>query len=155
MSAAAATTLVVDDEGIVRHLVRRILEPDLCEVVEAEDAETALRLIQTGETPIDVVLTDLVMPGIDGFDLVHVLADHRPDLTVICMSGFPGAAAQEKLAVPFVPKPFTFESLRGALEPLLARSRELGEPSPAAAAVDLVAAALERRLRRPGGLPPS
>jgi DNA-binding NtrC family response regulator len=164
MSAAAATTLVVDDEGIVRHLVRRMLEPDLCEVVEAEDGEAALRLIQSHEAPIDVVLTDLVMPGIDGYDLVHVLADHRPDLAVVCMSGFPGAAAREKLAVPFVPKPFTVEALRGALEPLLARSRELRDQSRAAharaherraAAVDLVAAALELRRRRPEGLLPS
>jgi CheY-like chemotaxis protein len=53
VSAPAPTTLVVDDEGIVRHLVRRMLEPGFCEVVEAEDGETALR-------PIDVVLTDLV-----------------------------------------------------------------------------------------------
>jgi DNA-binding NtrC family response regulator len=164
MSAAPATTLVVDDEGIVRHLVRRMLEPDVCEVIEAEDGETALRLIQSRDGTIDVVLTDLVMPGIDGYDLVHVLADHRPDLGVVCMSGFVVAAAREKLAVPFVPKPFTVEALRAALAPLLARSRELREGSRtareraaerSAVAVDLVAAALELRRRRPEGLLPS
>ena len=62
----AATALVVDDESMVRHLVRRILEPEVCGVVEVDDGETALRLIQRRADSIDVVVTDLVMPGIDG-----------------------------------------------------------------------------------------
>ena len=61
----AATALVVDDESMVRHLVRRILEPEVCGVVEVDDGETALRLIQRRADSIDVVVTDLVMPGID------------------------------------------------------------------------------------------
>ncbi len=160
MSAATATTLVVDDEDTVRHLVRRMLEPEVCEVVEAHDGETALRLIQSRAAAIDVVLTDLVMPGIDGYDLVRVLADHRPDLAVVCMSGFTRPAVRGQLAVPFVPKPFTIEALRATLEPLLIKGRELRQQSQAvrdrageqrAAAVDLVAAAIELRRRRPEG----
>ena len=46
----AATALVVDDEPVVRHLVRRILEPEMCGVLEVEDGETALRLIQRRPT---------------------------------------------------------------------------------------------------------
>ena len=73
---------------------------------------------------IDLVLTDLIMPGIDGFDIVHVLAENCPDLPVVCMSGFATqAAAGQRLPVPFVPKPFTVEKLRRAVEPLLARRR--------------------------------
>jgi two-component system cell cycle sensor histidine kinase/response regulator CckA len=163
MSAALATALVVDDEEIVRHLVHRMLEPEVCRVVEAEDGESALRLIQRDGPAIDVVLTDLVMPGIDGFDIVRVLAEHRPDLPVVCMSGFPTqAAAGRGLPVPFVPKPFTIEALHGAITPLIARSREVRRESEAAldraahgraAAVDLVAAALELRRRRAEGAP--
>src|SRR5262249_59773238 len=63
-----ATALVVDDEPMVRHLVRRILEPEICSVVDVEDGETALRLLQRQADSIDLVLTDLSMPGIDGFD---------------------------------------------------------------------------------------
>ena len=170
MSAALATALVVDDESMVRMLVRRMLEPDLCAVVEADNGEAALRLIELGQPAIDVVLTDLVMPGIDGFDIVQVLARHRPELPVVCMSGF-AAASRERLTVPFVPKPFSLETLRGALEPCIARSRKLrqqavdgrhqagaGRPvsegprriSDAALveALDLVAAALELRRQR-------
>jgi DNA-binding NtrC family response regulator len=169
MSAETATVLVVDDESMVRTLVRRMLEPGVCAIVEAEDGESALRLIERGQPAIDAVLTDLVMPGIDGFDIVTVLARYRPDLPVLCMSGF-ASVAGNRLTVPFLRKPFTLETLRAALEPVLARSRELrslagdgrrraGEErasgrirrvSGAARgdALDLVAAALELRRQR-------
>ena len=170
MSAALATALVVDDERMVRMLVRRMLEPEVCAIVEADNGEAALRLIELGRPAIDVVLTDLVMPGIDGFDIVRVLARHRPELPVVCMSGF-AAAAREELTVPFVPKPFSVEVLRGALEPAIARTRQLRQrpkegrlqagaeraaSGPArrisgaafSSALDLVAAALELRRQR-------
>ena len=172
MSAATATTLVVDDESLVRMLVRRMLEPEVCAVVEAENGVSALRLIERGEPAIDVVLTDLVMPGLDGFDIVTVLARHRPELPVVCMSGF-AAVTREQLPVPFVPKPFSIEVLRAALEPILAQARELRHASAdsrlragrerAASerirrvsdatrtdALDLVAAAFELRRQRAG-----
>ena len=101
-----------------------MLEPDVCNVVEAEDGESALRLIERGQPAIDAVLTDLVMPGIDGFDLITVLGRHRPDLPVVCMSGFASASARQ-LSVPFIPKPFSHEVLRATLELMLARSRGL------------------------------
>jgi two-component system cell cycle sensor histidine kinase/response regulator CckA len=151
LSVERATLLVVDDEGMVRALVRRMLEPEVCGVVEAEDGEAALRLIERGQSAIDVVLTDLVMPGIDGFDIITVLARHCPGLPVICMSGFASVAAS-RLTVPFIPKPFSLESLRAGVEPMLARSRELGQTAldgrPRAGAMDLVAAALELRRQR-------
>jgi two-component system cell cycle sensor histidine kinase/response regulator CckA len=143
-----ATVLVVDDESMVRTLVRRMLEPGMYSVVEAEDGESALRLIERGQPAIDVVLTDLVMPGIDGFDIVTVLARHRPDLPVVCMSGFASASASQ-LSVPFIPKPFSLEELRETLERVLARSRELRQ---VATDGDLVAAA--RELRRQRAEPP-
>jgi DNA-binding NtrC family response regulator len=170
MSMDRATVLVVDDESMVRTLVRRMLEPDMYNVVEAEDGESALRLIERGQQAIEVVLTDLVMPGIDGFDIVAVLARHRPDLPVICMSGF-ASVSTSQLTVPFIPKPFSLEVLRATLEMVLARSRELPQvaadgrrrasqergtserlrrASDAARtdALDLVAAALELRRER-------
>lgn len=158
MSAAAATALVVDDEGMVRQLVRRMLEPELCRVMEAEDGETALRLIERNPGAIDVVLTDLLMPGIDGFDVVQVLTSHHPDLPVVCMSGFANQAlAGRRLEVPFVAKPFTVEVLRTTLEPLIERSRKArGVPEAEcrraaegrSTAVDLVGEAIELHRRR-------
>jgi two-component system cell cycle sensor histidine kinase/response regulator CckA len=144
MSMDTATVLVVDDESMVRTLVRRMLELGMYSVVEAEDGESALRLIERGQPAIDVVLTDLVMPGIDGFDIVTVLARHRPDLPVVCMSGF-ASVSTSQLTVPFIPKPFSLEVLRETLVRVLARSREL---RPVATDGDLVAAALELRRQR-------
>jgi two-component system, cell cycle sensor histidine kinase and response regulator CckA len=144
LSMDPATVLVVDDESMVRTLVRRMLEPGVYSVVEAEDGESALRLIERGQPAIDVVLTDLVMPGIDGFDIVAVLARHCPDLPVICMSGF-ASALTSQLTIPFLPKPFSLEVLHATLESVLARSREVPQ---VAADGDLVAAALELRRQR-------
>ena len=165
-----ATVLVVDDESMVRTLVRRMLEPGMCSVVEAEDGESALRLIERGQPAIDVVLTDLMMPGVDGFDIITVLGRHRPDLPVVCMSGF-ASVPTSQLTVPFIPKPFSLESLRSGLEPMLARSREVRQMAvegrrrasqergasarlrresgaTRTGAMDLVAAALELRRQR-------
>ncbi len=153
MSMDPATVLVVDDESMVRTLVRRMLEPGIWNVVEAEDGESALRLIERGQPAIDVVLTDLVMPGIDGFDMITVLGRHRPDLPVVCMSGFATVSAS-KLSVPFIPKPFSLEGLSATLEQVLARSRELrqvaadGRRRASTDALDLVAAALELQRQR-------
>jgi DNA-binding NtrC family response regulator len=123
---STATALVVDDEPMVRHLVRRILEPDVCGVLDVETGEAALRLIQQRPESIDVVLTDLAMPGIDGFDVVDVLTRFRPDLPVVCMSGYANQlSASRRLAVPFVQKPFTTEALLGAVAPLIERSKAL------------------------------
>jgi two-component system cell cycle sensor histidine kinase/response regulator CckA len=158
VSAPPATALVVDDEGMVRQLVRRMLEPEVCRVMEAEDGETALRLIERNLETIDVVVTDLLMPGIDGFDVVQVLARQCPDLPIVCMSGFANQAlAGRRLNVPFVAKPFTAEVLRGTLAPLIERSRKARRLSEClrarkvqVAAVDLVAQALELHRRRFG-----
>jgi CheY-like chemotaxis protein len=174
----AATALVVDDEPMVRHLVRRILEPEVCGVVEVEDGEKALRLIERARESIDVVLTDLAMPGIDGFDVVDVLSRHLPDLPVLCMSGYVSpATATGRLDVPFLQKPFTAEALCDAVLPLiergqavraLARAEKQRAPDERAAsgllrrgsqenliaAVDLVAAARALRASRANPAPP-
>jgi two-component system cell cycle sensor histidine kinase/response regulator CckA len=151
MRPTTTITLVVDDESVVRQLVRRILEPAVCRVMEAADEETALRLIERGRPAVDLVLTDLRMPGIDGLELMEVLAAHRPGLPVVCMSGFATVSAGPRPEVPFVAKPFTAESLRKTVEPLLARPRP-GDPPAEPGAVDLVAAALllqRQRAQRP------
>ena len=171
MITAPATALIIDDEVMVRRLVRRMLEPEVCQVVEAGDGEAGLRVIERSSDMIDVVLTDLLMPGIDGYDVVDVLAAYRPDLPVACMSGFANhTSVGRRLLVPFIPKPFDAESLRALLEPLLAQARALREPAKAdglqsveqrsaaqnlrrraeavRTAIDLVAAAHELRRRR-------
>jgi DNA-binding NtrC family response regulator len=147
--------LVIDDEIMVRRLVRRMLEPEVCRVVEAGDGEAGLRLIERHDG-ISVVLTDLLMPGIDGYDVVEVLTVHRPELALACMSGFAShTSVGRRLLVPFIPKPFDAESLRALLLPLLARSPGVRTGVPRShsnedddGAPDLVAAAHALRRQR-------
>ena len=177
MSVAPATMLVIDDEIMVRHLVRRMLEPEVCRVIEAGDGEAGLRLIERERETIDVVLTDLLMPGIDGYDVIEVLRTHHPELPVACMSGFAShTSIGRRRLTPFIPKPFDAETLRALLQPLIARARALraaahadrervaGEVQLARElrrrsdanreeAIDLVAAAQALRRQRAGGSP--
>src|SRR5436190_16587270 len=86
--------LIVDDDPVHRELAGRYLEglPDLV-VQSASNGRDALRRLRTGD--VDVVLTDLYMPGMDGLDLVGSIHDERPGLPVILMTSF----GSEQLAV--------------------------------------------------------
>ena len=123
-----ATVLVVDNETVIRSLVRRTLEADDFQVEEAEDGESALALIQSRQDPFDLVLTDLSMPGIDGRQLSETLARYRPDLAVLCMSGKPDAVPRigsSDTPVRVMLKPFTAEALYHAVRDAITRSADL------------------------------
>ena len=127
-SASAAihgrTILVVDDDLRTRTMLRTRLETAGCIVAEAADGASAQRLYY--ESPTDVVLTDLAMPGMDGAELIAELRRHRPQARVIAISGsFVGnrdellSEAKRLGAVRALPKPFTtgqlFDAIRIAL----------------------------------------
>jgi CheY-like chemotaxis protein len=78
--------LVVDDETLLRGVVRRALESSEISVVEAPDGEDALALLDRGVT-VDLVLTDFMMPRISGLQVMAVLARYRPGLPIIGMTG--------------------------------------------------------------------
>ncbi len=158
------TILVIEDDEGVRRMVRRLLEGDGHLVLEAEDGQIGLALIETHPGQLDLVLTDVDMPRIDGITVAEVLAALRPLLGVICMSGGVGEGRFLERLGPrseaFLPKPFTPETLARVLGDELARSQELAARAEAqqtvtreyaveqklVAAVDLVAAA--HRLQR-------
>lgn len=123
-----ATVLVVDNETVMRSLVRRTLEAEDFEVEEAKDGEDALALIQTREPPFDLVLTDLSMPGIDGRQLSETLARYRPSMAVLCMSANPDAVPRigsSDTPVRVMLKPFTAEDLYHAVRDTITRSVDL------------------------------
>src|SRR5688572_2494492 len=116
----SATVLVVDDEPQVRQLVRRILEVDpSCSVVEADDGDTALGLIERDDPPLDLVLTDLIMPRVGGLAVLGSLRMHRPDLPVLVMSGVAPEARTlrvlEEYRTRVIPKPFNLDALNAAV----------------------------------------
>jgi CheY-like chemotaxis protein len=109
------TILVVDDEAQVRNLARDILVGAGYRVLEAEDGESALRIAEEHSGAIHVVLTDVMMPGINGKQLGDRLLALRPDIKTIFMSGRAAEVISDAgVLIPvdaFVAKPFTVERL--------------------------------------------
>jgi signal transduction histidine kinase/CheY-like chemotaxis protein len=117
------TLLLVEDEAPVRESVRRLLEGNGYTVIEAQDAAEALRLFDQSSTEIDLVLTDLTMPGMGGYELVEHLRARNPALRVVFMSGYaerPPASNQAPLKdTGYVEKPFSVETLMQRLREVL------------------------------------
>jgi two-component system cell cycle sensor histidine kinase/response regulator CckA len=109
--------LVVDDELVVRSVVRRLLERRGWAVIESETAEQALEVLADASTRIDVVLCDLNLPGISGSALCSRIVTMRPELAsrLVLTSGDPRAAAaeleRESLHCPVLEKPFSLVDL--------------------------------------------
>jgi DNA-binding response OmpR family regulator len=82
------TILLVEDDDHVRGSVRRILEHYGYQVLEAYDAQSALGLVQQNAVTYDLVLTDIMMPGLSGRDLVERLQALKPKVKVLFMSGY-------------------------------------------------------------------
>ena len=120
---ACGAVLLVEDETVVRELLRDVLFAAGHEVLVAADGEQALALAASHSGPIDLLLTDLVMPGISGRDLAERLLETR-DLIVVYMSGYTEDAivhhgVREAGAI-FLQKPFTLDEVRGTVGSLLA-----------------------------------
>lgn len=104
------TILIVEDEAAVRRLVHRILSGAGYTVRVAENHSEALSVVEESAGAVDLLLTDVVMPGLSGPDLADELRGQQPGLKVLYMSGY-----TEKLSVaegaPFIGKPFSTEGL--------------------------------------------
>ncbi|SDO67450.1 hybrid sensor histidine kinase/response regulator [Desulforhopalus singaporensis] len=106
--------LVVDDEKVIREGVERALGKKGYEVVKAEDGKRGLELL--GEHDFDIVLTDLMMPGLDGFAVLEWIRENQPHIQVIVITGFAtvtkAVTAMKQGAFDFVGKPFTPDYIR-------------------------------------------
>ncbi|BCS35342.1 hypothetical protein TBR22_A45690 [Luteitalea sp. TBR-22] len=120
--AGPAVVLVVEDEASVLRLVRRVLEAEAMVVLSAQDAEEALLLADQHGGAIDLLLTDVVMPGMNGLELAQRVLPHRPGMRVLFMSGYADHAVVQRDIIdagrPFLQKPF-------APDRLLARVKEV------------------------------
>jgi DNA-binding NtrC family response regulator len=113
-AGSAALVLVVDDETAVRRFACRVLDRAGYGVLEATDGAEALELIQSGSAALEAVVSDIVMPRMNGVELMQALALSQPDLPVILMSGYATEALIELgIASPcsILPKPFSAERL--------------------------------------------
>jgi PAS domain S-box-containing protein len=109
------TVLLVEDERTLRKLTRKMLSEMGLTVLEAENGLQAIEMAERTESPIDLLLTDIVMPGMSGWALAETLSSLRPEMRVLYMSGYPdGVIARHGISRPGITilhKPFTRDEL--------------------------------------------
>lgn len=125
--ARGGRVLLVEDETSVRQFAARVLRARGFEVIEAENAAAGLEMMSSSELTVDVLLTDVIMPGMSGPELAERLQQSWPDLPVVYMSGYTkdtvvqrGVAAGE---TGFVQKPFKAAELAARVSEVLNAGR--------------------------------
>jgi DNA-binding response OmpR family regulator len=114
--------LVVDDEENVCHSIKKVLTRRGYEVSQALTVENAVQLIK--EMSFDLVITDMMIPGTSGLELLQIIRDHYPELEVIMITGYASIESAVKAtklgATAYLPKPFTPDELTKITESTLA-----------------------------------
>jgi two-component system cell cycle sensor histidine kinase/response regulator CckA len=113
--AGTHTILVVDDVGVVRKAAFRLLSEAGYRVFEAGSAGEAIEVLSTARRPIDLIMVDVVMPEVNGVDLVRIVREEWPSVNVLFMSAHPAEIlvreGLEHPSVMFLAKPFTRDEL--------------------------------------------
>lgn len=122
-SSGVETLLLVEDEDLVRALARRMLESQGYHVLEARSGHEALEISQAYHGYIDLLITDVIMPGIGGRQLAQELAKLRPATRVLFISGYTDSTMIEQAEIDgnsaFLQKPFSHESLTNKVRQVL------------------------------------
>lgn len=125
MMVEMARILVVDDDPMMRDLVTLVAEKDGHEIFSAEDGVKATLVLRA--QPVELIITDIMMPGMDGFGVVQVAKEVQPDARIIVASGVSEKVPEHltevafrKLGVDrFIPKPYRASQLRAAIREAL------------------------------------
>jgi hypothetical protein len=128
VATSRGTILLAEDEDGVRRVSRRVLTRAGYRVIDASSGAEALQRAKEHAGPIDLLLTDLVMPGMSGRELAQRLRAERPGLHVLFMSGYDQGAHQRDIVQPFLPKPFNHEELLASVVDAIGR-RKSREPT--------------------------
>ena len=120
----AGTVMLVEDEDAVRMFGARALRNKGYTVVEAASGQEAIDLLADGNTaPIDLLITDVVMPGLDGPSMIRQVRETHPDLKVVFISGYTEDSFRKRLDVAedihFLPKPFTLQQLASKVKEIM------------------------------------
>jgi CheY-like chemotaxis protein len=114
------TVLIVDDEPAIRHLLAASLRSDGYDVIEAADGQDAIRAVEAASS-LDVVVSDIYMPYVNGFSLAIALRESRPELSVVFMSGYPVDHALISAQTFMLRKPFLRSELLSTVREAVAR----------------------------------
>ncbi|QXI14443.1 response regulator [Pseudomonas zeae] len=118
MSNPAPTILVVEDDNIVRMLIVDVLEELEFKVLEADGSEQALEVLQDATKEVDLMMTDVGLPGMDGRELAGEARKLRPALPILFASGY-----AENIDAPadmhVIGKPFSIDQLRDKVKSIL------------------------------------
>ena len=116
--------LLVDDEPATREVTRRTLETFGYRVLDAQDGTEAVPLLEEHRAEVDLLLTDMMMPNMDGPATIEAVLHRRPDLPVIAVSGLTASREVSRAAdlgvTHFLPKPYPAATLLGTIQELLA-----------------------------------
>ena len=118
----SGTVLLVEDEPMVRAVAERALTRHGYQVITADNGEEALEVLARNE-PVDLLISDVVMPGMDGPTMVEQARQTRPDLKILFMSGYAEEQLRNSLDVDnvsFLPKPFSVQELAEAAKRTMA-----------------------------------
>src|SRR5690348_3167735 len=123
MSEEKRTILVVDDEPEIRKLVGAMVSQYGATVLTADSGEHALTLYKNNKGPIDLLITDVVAPGMSGPMLADKLSALQPDLKVLYISGYDNTHVVQKYVVEkghaLLAKPFTMQELQNKVSEML------------------------------------
>lgn len=126
------TILIVDDTYDILEVLHRQLSALKYHTFQAADVTDAIDILQNSE--IDLLITDLKMPGIDGMELVKYASEHFPDIPVLVITGFPSVSgaveAVKSGAMEYLIKPFTTQELKAAVEKAFIESKGAGTELP-------------------------
>jgi len=116
-----ATILVVDDEEAIRRMMEKMLWNSGYTVLNASSAVEALSVCQERSTDVDLVVTDIAMPGMSGFDLAQRISERWPSIRILFMSGCANdlSVRRQLYERPLLPKPFTRDELASKVRELL------------------------------------
>ncbi len=124
----AQTILVVEDEAGIRMLMKKILDRQGYNVIEAAGGEDALQIVESRNTPVHMLVTDLVMPQMGGRELAEKLVSFHPGMKVLYVSGFTDDEAIRSGSLgpgaEFLQKPFTLGSLVEKVREMLGEEQQ-------------------------------
>lgn len=118
MSNTIPTLLVVEDDDIVRMLIVDVLEELEYQVLEANGGEAALAILRDPAKTIDLMMTDVGLPDIDGKELATQARALRPDLPILFASGY-AENIEVPLGMHLIGKPFSIDQLRDKVRSIL------------------------------------